>query len=188
MAEDHFVRCVRMAVARNAKFVPPHASGGAVYIRPVAFGSGPQVPLIPSKEYTFCVYVQPFSAGVSQSSVSALAIEDFDRAATRGAGGYKVGGNYAPLYRVMGAARAKGFGLALHLDSKSQTFVEEFSSAGVLGVRLDANKKPTLVRPESPNILESITSDSCMDIAQSWGWGIETRPVSLMNHCFWDCR
>ena len=181
MTDDHFLRCVRLAVAGNAEFVPPHASGGAVYIRPVVFGSGPQVHLIPSMEYTMCVYVQPFNATPIKSAVSALVVEDFDRAATRGTGAYKLGGNYAPLYRVMSKARSKGYAITLHLDSRSMNFVEEFSSAGVLGVIVNNNKKPTLVRPDSKNILDSVTSDSCMEIARSWGWGTETRPVSFIK-------
>src|SRR5262249_42906115 len=43
--EDHFLKCVHLAVAANAEFVPPHETGAAMYIRPLLFGSSAQLGL-----------------------------------------------------------------------------------------------------------------------------------------------
>lgn len=50
-----FEKAVNLAVARNAEFVPPHASGASMYIRPLMFGSSAQLGLNPPEEYTFLV-------------------------------------------------------------------------------------------------------------------------------------
>ncbi|MBE7181398.1 MAG: branched chain amino acid aminotransferase, partial [Terriglobus roseus] len=56
---DLFLRCVDLAVGVNAAHVPPHATGAAVYIRPLLFASSAQLGLNPADEYTLCVYVMP---------------------------------------------------------------------------------------------------------------------------------
>jgi branched-chain amino acid aminotransferase len=110
----------------------------------------------------------------------AVVMEEFDRAAPRGTGGYKVGGNYAPCMRWQGKARQQGFGLTLHLDAQTRTEVEEFSTSGFIGVRREADGKTTLCIPDSKNIVQSVTSDSIIKIAESLGWNVEKRRVRLI--------
>jgi len=43
----------------NIEYVPPYGSGGALYLRPVLFGSGPRIGLQPSDEYKFIILVIP---------------------------------------------------------------------------------------------------------------------------------
>ncbi len=47
-----FAKCVEEAVKVNAEFIPPYGSNGALYVRPLLFGSGPRIGLNPSSEYT----------------------------------------------------------------------------------------------------------------------------------------
>lgn len=92
---------VEMAVSRNLEFVPPYAangSSGSMYIRPLLFGSGPQLALLPAPEVTFIVYVTPTgslygAAGKQAPAVDALVLSDFDRAAPLGMGAAKVAGS-----------------------------------------------------------------------------------------------
>lgn len=172
----HFVRCISLAVSMNAGFVPPHDSNAALYIRPLVFGSGPQLNMILPEEYTFCVFVQPVNALHGQKSVDALILEDFDRAAPRGTGSAKVGGNYAPVIRWSQKAKADGFGITLHLDSKTRSEIDEFSLAGFIGVKKSQGGY-TLVVPDSKSAVKSITSDSCLELAKSFGWHVDIRPV-----------
>lgn len=57
--EDMFVEAVKRVVADNAEYVPPFGSGGALYIRPLLFGSGPRIGLNPADEYTLLIMVIP---------------------------------------------------------------------------------------------------------------------------------
>src|ERR1700761_7840343 len=155
---DHFLRCVRLAVGLNAAFVPPHRTGAAMYVRPILYGSSAQLGLNPPQEYTFVVYVLPVGVYHGVHAVDALILEDFDRAAPEGTGSAKVGGNYAPVMRFSERASAEGFGITLHLDSKTRSEVDEFSTSGFIGAKVEGDKV-TLVVPDSKNVIESVTSD-----------------------------
>ncbi|RMX80002.1 hypothetical protein D0869_07882 [Hortaea werneckii] len=175
-----FNQCVHLAVSLNAEFVPPHSSGAAMYIRPLLFGSSAQLGLNPPEEYTFLVYVLPVGVYHGVHPVSALILEDFDRAAPEGTGSAKIGGNYAPVLRFSERARKEGFGITLHLDSRTRSEIDEFSTSGFIGVHGDASKEGesvTVVVPDSKNVIKSVTSDSVCQIAQSWGWKVEKRSI-----------
>ncbi|KAL8979307.1 MAG: hypothetical protein Q9205_005324 [Flavoplaca limonia] len=174
--EELFLKSCHMAVALNAEYVPPHHTGAAMYIRPLLFGSSAQLGLNPPEEYTFCVFVLPVGVYHGVHPVDALILEEFDRAAPEGTGSAKVGGNYAPVLRWSDQARKEGFGITLHLDSKSRTVIDEFSTSGFLGVKQNGEEF-TVVVPDSKNVIKSVTSDSICEIAKSFGWQVEKRPI-----------
>jgi branched-chain amino acid aminotransferase len=176
---EHFLHCVQLEVSHNAEWVPPYSSGCALYVRPVIFGASGHFALTPPAEYRFCVYVQPFATYHGIAPLPALVLEDFDRAAPMGTGNAKVGGNYAPVLRWTDKARAAGYPVTLHLDSKTRTEVEEFSTSGFLGSKPGPDGKPLLVVPNSKNVIASVTSDSVVEIAKSLGHTVENRCVSL---------
>lgn len=171
-----FLECCRLAVAMNAEYVPPHATGAAMYVRPLLFGSGAQLALEPPAEFTFCVYVLPVGVYHGVHPVAALILEDFDRAAPEGTGAAKVGGNYAPVLRWSDKARKEGFGITLHLDSRTRTEIDEFSTSGFVGVKQNGESFSMAV-PDSKNVIKSVTSDSICQIAKSLGWTVEKRPI-----------
>ncbi|KAF8846549.1 branched-chain-amino-acid aminotransferase [Acephala macrosclerotiorum] len=174
--EDLFIEAVHAAVSLNASHIPPHETGAAMYIRPLIFGSSAQLGLNPPEEYTFCVYVMPTGVYHGVHPVKCLILEDFDRAAPDGTGSAKVGGNYAPVMRWSDKARNEGYGITLHLDSKTRTEIDEFSTSGFIGIKKEGDSI-TMVTPDSKNVIASVTSDSCQDIAKSFGWKTEVRPI-----------
>jgi branched-chain amino acid aminotransferase len=176
--EEHFLRCVRLAVGLNADFVPPHETGAAMYIRPLLFGSCAQLGLNPPEEYTFLVYVLPVGVYHGVNAVKALILEEFDRAAPEGTGSAKIGGNYAPVLRHSEKAYKGGYGITLHLDSKTRSEIDEFSTSGFIGLKKDG-EAVTLVVPDSKNVIKSVTSESVCEIAKSFGWKVEKRRVSI---------
>jgi branched-chain amino acid aminotransferase len=181
--ESVFLECVHAAVSLNAAYVPPHETGAAMYIRPLIFGSSAQLGLNPPEEYTFCVYVLPVGVYHGVHPVKALVLEEFDRSAPDGTGSAKVGGNYAPVLRWSDKARNEGYGITLHLDSKTRSEIDEFSTSGFIGVKKDG-EHITLVVPDSKNVIQSVTSDSVLDIARSFGWKTECRSVSEITSPF----
>lgn len=150
-----------------------------MYIRPLLFGSSAQLGLNPPEEYTFVVYVLPVGVYHGIHPVAALILEDFDRAAPEGTGSAKVGGNYAPVLRFSERARNDGFGITLHLDSRTRSEIDEFSTSAFVGVLDGDEGKKVLVVPDSKNVIRSVTADSICDIARSFGWRVEKRAVSL---------
>lgn len=79
--EETFVEGVRRCVEANLEYVPPKETGGALYIRPLLFGSGPFIGMGAAPEFTFVVFAMPVGSfyvdGVKP--VDAIVIEDFDR-------------------------------------------------------------------------------------------------------------
>lgn len=151
-----------------------------MYVRPLLFGSSAQLGLSPPEEYTFLVYVLPVGVYHGTHPVAALILEDFDRAAPEGTGSAKIGGNYAPVLRFSERARNEGFGITLHLDSRTRSEIDEFSTSGFIGIHGDASKEGeqmTVVVPDSKNVIKSVTSDSVCEIAKAWGWKVEKRSI-----------
>ncbi|KAK1754459.1 subgroup IIIi aminotransferase [Echria macrotheca] len=178
--EPLLLDCIRMAVAANAEYVPPTESGGFLYIRPVLFGASPGLPLGPCEESVLAVYVHPARAYHGIHGVRGVVCDEFDRAAPRGTGGFKIGGNYAPVWRHAAKAAKMGYQLTLHLDSRTNEFVEEFATSGFLGHRM-ADDRDVLVVPESKNAIESATSDSLLTLAKREGWTIERKELRFSD-------
>lgn len=173
---DHFLECVKLAVGMNAAYVPPHETGAAMYVRPLLFGSSAQLGLNPPEEYTFCVYVVPTGVYHGSDPVDALILENFDRSAPEGTGSAKIGGNYAPVLRHSQKAYKAGYGITLHLDSKTRSVIDEFSTSAFIGVKKDGDKIK-LVASDSKNVIQSVTGDSALRIGESFGWETESREV-----------
>lgn len=174
--ESHFLRCVHLATAINAEFVPPPDQSAALYIRPILYGSSPFLALSPTDEYTFCVFVVPVGVYHGVQPVDCLILEEFDRAAPEGTGSAKVGGNYAPVMRWTQKAKTEGYGITLHLDSLTRAFIDEFSTSGFVGIKKE-KESYTVVVPDSKNVIKSVTSDSVCVLAKSFGWNVECRPI-----------
>ena len=147
-----------------------------MYIRPLLFGSSAQLGLNPPEEYTFCVYVLPVGVYHGVHPINALILEEFDRAAPEGTGSAKIGGNYAPVLRWSEKARLEGFGITLHLDSRTRTEIDEFSTSGFIGIKKEGEQY-TMAIPDSRNVIRSVTSDSAAEIAKSLGWKVERRSI-----------
>ena len=160
----------------NRKFVPPYGSGATLYIRPLLYGSGAEVGVKPASEYTFIVFVTPvgpyFKEGVKP--VDMLITRDVDRAAPKGTGTFKVGGNYAASLRAIVAARKGGYSSAIFLDAREKKYIDECGPANFYGI-----KNNTYVTPRSESILNSITNMSLLEIARDMGLKTERRQIAV---------
>ena len=148
-----------------------------MYLRPLVFGSSPQLGLNPPEEYIFCVYAIPTGVYHGALAVDGIIVEHFDRAAPEGTGSAKLGGNYGPVLKWSEQAKNEGFGITLHLDSKTRTEIDEFSTAGFVGVKKNGDEY-TLVVPDSKSVIASVTSESVRDLAKWFGWTVECRPIT----------
>ncbi|MGI5868985.1 MAG: branched-chain amino acid aminotransferase [Kiritimatiellia bacterium] len=173
--EDMFVDALKRVVKANEAYVPPYGTGGSLYIRPLLIGTGAQIGVAPAKEYTFLVLVMPageyYKGGLKP--VRSIVIDDYDRAAPRGMGDVKVGGNYAASLYAHEQAKKAGYPVELYLDSKTHKYIEEFATSNFLGIKPDG----TYVTPDSPSVLPSVTNDTLRQLASDFGMKVETRPV-----------
>ncbi len=173
---DMFREALFKVISLNKKFVPPYGSGATLYVRPLLFGSGAEVGVKPSLEYTFIIFVTPvgpyFKEGIKP--VNMLISRDVDRAAPLGTGIYKVGGNYAASLRAIVSARESGYSNTLFLDAKEKKYIDECGPANFFGI-----KDNTYITPKSESILNSITNMSLIDIAASLGMKTERRQIPV---------
>ena len=51
LPEEMFLEAIKMVVRDNADYIPPYGTDGSLYIRPVMFGTSPQIGVSPSFEY-----------------------------------------------------------------------------------------------------------------------------------------
>jgi len=175
--KEMFLEAVKTTVRKNLEFVPPCGTGSSLYIRPFIFGSGPCVGLKPSPEYTFIVTVTPvgdyYKGGAK--AVSALVMDQYDRAAPRGLGNTKVGGNYAGALYPNQVAQDMGLPITLYLDAKEHRYIEEFNSSNFVAI----NSEGRYVTPVSDSILKSITNKSLMTLAKDMGITVEERVIEF---------
>jgi branched-chain amino acid aminotransferase len=171
-----FKEVIFEVIRLNRKYVPPFGSGASLYIRPLLYGSGAEVGVKPSTEYTFIVFVTPvgpyFKGGVRP--VNMMICRDVDRAAPLGTGTFKVGGNYAASLRALIKAKEAGFGSTIFLDAREKKYIDECGPANFFGI-----KDNTYITPKSESILNSITNKSLIEIAQSLGMKTERRRVPV---------
>lgn len=171
-----FEEAVLKAVKLNERFVPPYESGASLYIRPVLFGSGPQVGVKPADEYMFIVFVTPvgpyFKGGFQTTPF--VIMREYDRSAPLGMGKYKVGGNYAASLVAGQKAHELGYSNIFYLDAREKKYIDECGAANFFGI-----KNNTYVTPKSTSILPSITNKSLMVLAEDLGLKVEQRAVPV---------
>ncbi|MEG1864165.1 MAG: branched-chain amino acid aminotransferase [Alistipes sp.] len=163
-------------IKRNEKFIPPYGTGASFYLRPVMFGTMVGLGVKPANEALLIIYGSPvgayFKGGIKPIMV-ALDREQ-DRAAPRGTGDVKVGGNYAASILSSERAHEKGYSNVLYLDAAEHKYIEECGAANFFGI-----KEGKYITPKSPSILPSITNRSLRQIARDMGLVVEERPVLL---------
>lgn len=171
---DQFVSAVKLAVRENIALVPPYESGASMYVRPVLLATNPQVDLHMGTEFLFMVVVMPVGAygtGGLQT-IKGVIDRDHDRAAPRGTGCFKVGGNYASVMRWSDEVQAKGYQIVLYTDPREQKYIDEFATSNFFAVK---GKK--YITPASGSILPSVTNKSLCQLAEHLGYTVERRQI-----------
>ena len=163
--EEKFIKACMDVVKANEHFVPPYGTGGTLYLRPFVIGVGDNIGVKPAPEYLFSIFCVPVGAYFKEGLKPVnFMIADYDRAAPRGTGAAKVGGNYAASMQAHEIALKKGFADCIYLDPATNTKIEEVGAANFFGI----TKNNEFVTPLSPSILPSITKYSLMHIAKEY--------------------
>ena len=175
ISEEQFLDGLRQVVKDNEEYIPPYGTGGALYVRPVMFGTTPQIGVNAATEYEFVIMVVPVGAyykgGIKP--MNAMISKDFDRAAPHGTGHIKAAGNYAASLLSSKIAHDNGCAVALFMDPAEHKYVDEFGTSNFLAITKDGK----YVTPESSSVLPSITNMSLMTVAEGLGITVERRPI-----------
>ncbi|UDQ97912.1 branched-chain amino acid aminotransferase [Lentisphaerota bacterium WC36G] len=175
--EAMFLEALENVVRENIEFVPPYGTGGALYIRPLTIGTTAQIGIAAAADYEFIMLATPvgpyYKGGIKP--VRAMISDAYDRAAPLGTGHVKVAGNYAASLAPTKLAKESNCQVALFLDAKTRSYIEEFGTSNFIGVTADNH----YVTPQSPSILESITNISLRELASDIGLTVEHRPIPV---------
>jgi len=174
--ESLFLDAVESVVKANHRWVPP-TGRGALYIRPVLWGSGAILGVAPAPEFTFMVYVCPvgpyFKGGMTPIKLKVS--DEYHRAAPGGSGGVKAIGNYAPGMMPSKMAKVEGYAEIIYLDAVEHQYIEEVGAANFFCVKDNVIHTPDL----TGTILPGITRASVMQIARDLGHEVREERVDV---------
>ena len=174
--EDMFIRMCEECAKKNLEFLPPYGYGASMYVRPLLIGIHPQMQLVPYPEALFAVMCAPVGSyyGESMKSCAAVIPGNYDRAAPKGSGRYKIGANYAATFMPYKIAHEQGYTELLYLNSSTREYIDEFGSSNFFAIQ--GNK---YITPLSDSVLPSITNLTLQEVAADLGMDVEKRPVRL---------
>ena len=173
---EHFLASLRELIAVDGDWVPS-APETSLYLRPFMFAKEAFLGVRPAHKVAYYLIASPagayFSGGVAP--VSIWLTTHYSRAGKGGTGAAKTGGNYASSLVAQAEAAEHGCQQVLFLDSVEGRYLEELGGMNVVLVKRDG----TLITPLSDSILEGITRDSILQLAEDRGHRVERRRVTL---------
>jgi branched-chain amino acid aminotransferase len=152
----------------------PSAKGSALYLRPFVFASEARFGVKVSDEYQFIIVAGPVP-GLYQKPIKVKVERTFIRAAKGGTGSTKCAGNYGGAFYPTQLAREEGFDQVMWTDAFDHEYIEE---SGTMNLMFVLNGK-LVTPPLSDSILDGVTRDSLVQIAQDLGITVEERRVSV---------
>ena len=154
----------------------PSGDEAALYIRPFMFASDEYIGVRPSDGYRFMIFTCPVR-GYYKEPVRVKIETEYSRAFPGGTGAAKCAGNYAAgLYPAQLAQKA-GYHQLVWTDGMQHKYIEE---SGTMNIFFRVGD--TLITPEtSGTILEGVTRDSIIRIAEKEGLSIEVRKVAVQE-------
>jgi branched-chain amino acid aminotransferase len=169
--KEIFVEGLLQLVQLDKEWIPSNEIG-ALYLRPFMYASEARFGVKISEQYRFVVFTGPVSDYYTKPI--RVKVEDkFTRAVAGGTGYAKCGGNYGAAYYPTKLAREEGFDQVLWTDGKEHRFIEE---SGTMNVMFVIEGK-LITPPLSDSILDGVTRDSLLQIADRLGIETEERPV-----------
>ncbi len=152
----------------------PKQPGASLYLRPFMYASEAKFGIKISEQYRFIIFSGPVPE-LYASPIKVKVETDYIRAAKGGTGYVKCGGNYGGVLYPTLLARQQGYDQVLWTDARENKFIEE---SGMMNAMFVIND--TLVTPPlSDSILDGVTRDSLLTIANDLGYKIEERPVAV---------
>ncbi len=176
LPSEYFIESLRQLIAVDGDWVPS-APETSLYLRPFMFAKEAFLGVRPAQKVAFYVIGSPagayFHGGVAP--VSIWLSTNYARAGKGGTGAAKTGGNYASSLVAQAEASEQGCAQVMFLDSAEGKYLEELGGMNIVLVYKDG----TLVTPQSESILEGITRDSVLQLAQDRGHTVEHRRVTI---------
>ena len=169
---DIFVEGLAKLVETDKAWVPELP--GSLYLRPFVYASEARFGVKVSDQYRFLIFTGPV-AELYTKSIKVKVETQYVRAGRGGTGSAKCGGNYGGAFYPTQQARKEGYDQVLWTDGKENRFIEE---SGMMNVMFVIDNK-LVTPPLSDSILDGVTRDSLLVLANELGYKTEERPISI---------
>ena len=173
LPEEIFVEGLTRLVETDSAWVPSE-NRDSLYIRPFMFASEARFGVKISEEYRFIIFTGPVPS-LFADPIKVKIETNYIRAARGGTGAAKCGGNYGASFLPTLQARKEGYDQVLWTDGKEHQYIEESGMMNVMFVIGNRLVTPAL----SDSILDGVTRDSLLTLANDMGFVTEERPVSI---------
>jgi branched-chain amino acid aminotransferase len=173
ISEELFMDSLKALIEVDADWVPT-TEGSSLYLRPFVFADEAKLGVKIADHYKFMIITSPVGPYFAKP-VRLKVEEEFVRAAEGGTGFAKCAGNYGGAFYPTMLAQKQGFDQVLWTDAKEHKYIDE---SGAMNVMFVLNGK--LVTPKlSTSLLDGVTRDSILALAQSLGMEKEERRISV---------
>ncbi|TAF43453.1 MAG: branched-chain amino acid aminotransferase [Sphingobacteriales bacterium] len=173
LPEEIFIESITTLVNLEKNWIPNQANS-ALYIRPYMFATDPFLGVAPSTTYKYIVLTCPVGAYFSKNLHVKIETE-FSRASEGGFGYAKCAGNYGGAMYPSKLGTQQGFDQLMWTDSKNHAYIEEMGAANIMFL-IDGK----LITPTTRDtVLNGVTRDSVITLAQQWGIPVEERRISV---------
>lgn len=171
--KEVFTEGLLQLIALDKNWVPAK-KGDALYLRPFLFASEARFGVKIAEEFRFITFTGPVPS-LYADPIRVKVETHYVRAAKGGTGAAKCGGNYGASFLPTLQARQEGYDQVIWTDGRENKFIEE---SGTMNIMLVIDNK--LVTPAlSDSILDGVTRDSLLTLANDMGYVTEERPVTV---------
>lgn len=171
--EEVFIGGLKALIDLDREWVP-FGEGKSLYIRPLIFATEEALKAKMSSKYMFAIVCTPTQSYYT-APVSVKISDYYSRAASGGVGSAKAAGNYAGSFYPTKLANEEGFEQIIWTDDATHEYFEESGTMNVM-VRIG----DTLLTPKtSDKILDGVTRDSILKLAEKRNYKVEVRDVSV---------
>jgi branched-chain amino acid aminotransferase len=169
------------ALVRADRDWVPDDPDSSLYLRPLLFGTEPNLALRPARAARLLVMAfatrSIFDNGPRPLRVW---ISDTDtRAAAGGTGAAKAAGNYASALPAQQRAAAEGCDQVVWLDAAERRWVEELGAMNLFFVTGTGRSARLTTPPLTGTILPGITRDTLLVLARELGYQVSEEPITV---------
>ena len=171
--KDIFIEGLLKLVATDKAWVPQQP-GASLYLRPFIYASEAKFGIKISEQFRFITFSGPVPE-LYAKPIKVKVETNYIRAAKGGTGFVKCGGNYGGALYPTQLARQEGYDQVLWTDAGENKFIEESGMMNIMFVINDVLVTP----PLSDSILDGVTRESLLTLANDLGYKTEERRVTV---------
>lgn len=180
LPEEVFIEAIEALLGIDHAWVP-EGGGRSLYLRPFMIATEPTISVRPASTYLFSVIASPvesfFAANIEPIRV--WLSTDYVRAAPGGTGEAKFAGNYGASFVAQKQAAEHDCDQVVWLDSTERSQIEEMGAMNIFFVESAGDRQRLVTSPLTGTLLPGVTRDSIIALAQSLGYEVDQRAVSV---------